>query len=407
MPTVRYTKDQELLCKDGVIEEYLKFTQGHESPKDFHLWTVIGAIAMALGRDVYYEQGVQRLYPNHYIVFVGESALTHKSTAMKLLIKPLQEACPDMDFLSQKITPQAMISRMSKVFTRVRKSEVAIHASEMSVLLGKSNIDDTLLKVLTDFWDCSDKTSYETIARGEEVVNNVCVNILAGSTSQWLRNSVPADSLGAGFFSRIIFIQRPYTKVRIPFLDELFTPEKMLYLRNVVHDLKIIHNQICGEMIWTSEARERFRHWYMVENDIESAQDHMRGYLGRKGDMIIKLAMVHSASKRLTRHIKCEDIIFALTQLNKNEKFMDVLAMELGQTETGKKQLCVLDKIRSGELSDGRKGISRTNLMRKVKHIMKAQELDEIMYSLKESEVVQEVTMSNKRMYVYTGVSND
>lgn len=393
----------EFKCPDGIISEYLKFTEGHESPDDFHLWTVIGAIAMVLGRSVFYEKGVHRLYPNLYIVLVGESALTHKSTAMSLLLDPLKDNLKTLDFLSQKITPQAMIHRMNKIYVKRKVSEIVIHASEMSVLLGRSNIDDTLLKILTDFWDCPKDASYETIGRGLEIVNNVCVNMLAGTTAQWLRNSVPADSLGGGFFSRIVFVHRPSTGRKVPFMDELFDADRMIHLANVINDLKLIHAKLSGPMFWTNDARERFRKWYLYENKIERADEHLRGYLGRKGEMIIKLAIIHSASRELTSHIKLRDIQFGINILNENESHMSSLARELGQTDVGRKLMEVLDKIRNGNLPDGKTGITRTQLMNRVKHMMKAPELDDILYTLQQANNIEKIIDGRKTIYYYVG----
>ena len=88
-------------CKMGMIDSYLRYAQPQESPTDFHLWTLISMIAAALGRNSFVSMGMFETFPNMYIILVGESAITHKSTAIKMGLKPFRQALPEVAQLSQ------------------------------------------------------------------------------------------------------------------------------------------------------------------------------------------------------------------------------------------------------------------------------------------------------------------
>ena len=72
---------------DNWISYYMKFAQNTESPKQYHLWTAISAIASCLQRKCWIPWGHETIYPNFYIVLVGPPG-GRKGTAMKIL-KPL------------------------------------------------------------------------------------------------------------------------------------------------------------------------------------------------------------------------------------------------------------------------------------------------------------------------------
>ena len=71
----------------------------------------------------------------------------------------------------------------------------------------------------------------------------------------------------------------------------------------------------------------------------------MRGYYGRKGDTVIKLAMIMSASKSDSFILESIDFTSALNLLNDNEQYLNQLASTMGQTEEGKQNNKVLEII--------------------------------------------------------------
>ena len=339
-------QDDERQCLNGVIDEYMSYCADQECPSDFHMWMIIAVIACALGRHAYKDRGpVGKLFPNLYVILVGESALVHKSTAINMALNPFQEAIPETMVLTQKVTDSALIHALAEEAEKTGDSAAVIKASELSVLLGKAKLDDSLIKLLTDFWDSPSHRDYRTIARGTEICKNVCLNMLAGTTPDWLKNTIPLESLEGGFLSRMILVNRPPSEIKNPHPEDLMNAERYTMLQSIQHDLKIINSNIYGAYEWSIGAKNAFSNWYINLNKPEKATSFMRGYYGRKGDMIIKVAMISAASKSDTRIIEEEDIYFALTILTDNEQHTENIIQMLGTTDEGKRTLGLLDKI--------------------------------------------------------------
>ncbi|MDB4261300.1 YfjI family protein [bacterium] len=399
-------------CPSGILEDYLSYCSYQESPEDFHLWVCISMVAIALGRDCYVNWGAWQIFPNLYVILVGESALTHKSTAIRMGISPMKKALPELNGLAQKMSPEALSNYLSKMSSDTDEDAVAfMEVSELSVLIGKSKLDDSLLKLLTDLWDSPDHHSTFTIGRGQEEIENCCLNMIAGTTPDWLKNSVPVESLEGGFFSRLILVQRPPTgkKNAMPMMQ----PRHHESLARVQNDLQAVYN-MSGEFTMTDTAIQMYKMWYMEHNHPEKAESFMRGYFGRKGDFIIKISMCLSAMFDDSKIITDDYISFAIQILNENEAFTKGIVKYMGTTEDGGKYLTVRDKIRKSVVThvgvrDGKEvemdsvGITHTKLMRSVSHKFKAQELAEILEGLVQAGDIEMKLEGRATVYLYKG----
>ena len=86
--------------KVNLFDMYFKYVEGTEPPAVFHRWAIIGAVGAMLGRQVWFPFGSSRLFPNKYIMFVGDPG-TRKSTAIKRATKLISLAGYDK-FSGQK-----------------------------------------------------------------------------------------------------------------------------------------------------------------------------------------------------------------------------------------------------------------------------------------------------------------
>src|SRR6187549_2422397 len=66
-----------------IMSQYLAFTADTESPKQFHRWALISAVAAKLGRNIHIPFVHGNIYPNMYIMLVGVPA-ARKSTSIKI-----------------------------------------------------------------------------------------------------------------------------------------------------------------------------------------------------------------------------------------------------------------------------------------------------------------------------------
>jgi len=120
----------------------------------------------------------------------------------------------------------------------------------------------------------------------------------------------------------------------------------------------------------------------------------MRGYYGRKGDFILKLAMIISASRGDSMLITSDEIEIAVEVLGKNESFMEKALGQLSQTETGKISNKVLAMIvRMGT-------VDHSTLMRMCRHMLSKDELWMVLNTLDLSgEIVTKRTPTGGLLY--------
>jgi len=390
---------EERRCTDGLLRAYAEFTEGTESPGDFHIWTALSILSASIGRNVYLDRGFYKLYPNLYILLVGESALVRKSTAIGIGMGLLRGALgKDLCVLSQKVTPQAMIKFLNEQYEKRKVSNVLISSSEFAVFLGDGAKDQSVVQVLTDLYDCPDVWSYTTIGRGTEYCNNCYICLLAGSTPDWLKTSIPEESIGGGFLSRVLMVFREEGGPKNPFPEDSITPAKRILRENIENDIAIISG-IRGPFQWTPEAKKIFEIWYMEYNKPEQAPKNMRGYFGRKGDIMIKLAMICSLSHEASKKITERDILFAKNILDENEKFMEQVVSIMGQSKEGSK----IDKVLYLIRKRGEAGVDHTTLQRSISHYLNSEELRMALNTLYQGGMIGKKTLGAKYVYFYKG----
>jgi hypothetical protein len=123
-----------------------------------------------------------------------------------------------------------------------------------------------------------------------------------------------------GFSSRALFVVQ--NKPRPPRPRPVKSDRTKELELMLIEDIKAIH-QLKGEFRWTRDAEIHFDEWYVREYDkIDKADVRLRAYYGRKGEHLLKLAMVLSASRNDSMLITPFDIDSALTFLGQVEAQM-------------------------------------------------------------------------------------
>jgi hypothetical protein len=328
------------------------------------------------------------------------------------------------------MSPQALIHSLSLLGEddAVGRAEATIEASELSNLLGQAKMDDTFIKVLTDLWDSPDYFTYHTVGRGIEKLKDVCLNMIGGSTPAWLRNSVPEEALEGGFFSRLILVHRPPKGEKNP--CPIVSAEQREHLENVKHDLACIRNNMSGEFIVEDSAQQLFSEWYCTMNHPEKAESFMRGYYGRKGDFLQKVAMCLSASYSDDMLITYDDMALALRLLNENEVHCAKMVKYMGTTQEGNKHVQVMNLIRRGTVNCPpddttgltkeqirnemytpvvKVGIKHSELIRKLSYKMKKDDVTASIDSLMDSGDIRIKLLPprNAKAYIWTGAEED
>lgn len=355
------------------LTAYTEYTSEQESPALFHFWAGTSVIAATLGRSCYINRGYYTLFPNLYIVFVGASASVRKTTAIHIAYDIFKEAFPDTTLVSQRGTPEAMISSFVEGYKEKGVSEGIIVSDELEVFLGGHTRALDLIQLLTKWYDCPTKFDYRTMMRGKEEMNNVCCNMIAGTTPQGLKEGLPKHAIGGGFTSRVVFVYQSKAEKRVAFPQ--ITEEQKVLRRKLVHDLRVI-GQMKGKFKFTHEGRESFEDWYTTIYNPNADHIALDGYYGRKPDTLLKVAMSLSASNSDRMEVDWLELKMGLNALKKNELEVGNIVRLIQTTEVGEEAEKVFRNI-------GKRGkIDFIQLSRNLSYCMNTKHLEEILSDL-------------------------
>ena len=279
-------------CTDNWIADYCRYTTFQESPLQLHTWTAISTIAGALNRRIYIRRGSYKLFPNLYIALVAPSGVIHKTTAANIGMDMLDEV-DITEMMRGKLTSYHLLHWFQASTQSVGECCCTIYAPEMRNLILDHNRSE-VVTLLTDYFDCPNNPQYRTKEGGKMQFKNIYINLLGCSTPEWLTLGTTIDEVAGGFTGRFVYVYADTTDRSIPFPEDLYTRQVADMRTDLVHDLAEIA-QLTGQVILTNQAKAEYIVWYNARKS-EWKDERLMGYYSRKGDLLLKLAMVISAS---------------------------------------------------------------------------------------------------------------
>lgn len=342
---------------DNWLDSYLKYTDNTESPVSYHTWCGLSVIAGALQRRVYLQWGLaETIYPNLYVVLIGPSGRTRKGTAIGIA-KSMLKATPGITVVPESSSGrQAMIlamKRASKNFEDPIDGKIKFHCSvtafseELSVFLGQGDI--AYLSNLTDWYDSKDDWEYETVGRGKDSLQGLCLNLCGGTAPDWIQSMIPQEALGGGFTSRVIFIVEEKKRKIVP---EYVVDDATRELgEKLQRDLERIAN-LAGEMRFDEEGKQAYVDWYIDQDTKLSAgqpaipDTRFAGYCERRATHLRKLMLVCSASRGDDLKLTKADFLKAKGLLEAAEVKMGRTFGGLGKARNSAETDTVMDFIR-------------------------------------------------------------
>ena len=294
------------------------------------------------------DRAIYKLYPNLYIILIGESATTKKSTAINIGTDILINSIADhVNIAADTETKASMVRDLCKRYEKTGISDVHIAAGEFVNFVGDIKSDTMFTKYISELWDCKARQKNGTIIRGHEVSNNIFCNMIAGSTEDWFKVGMAGEDIGGGFYSRLIPVPRDPSGRHNAHPEFAMTKSMWEAKENCIHDLRIIQG-ITGTFTWTNRARTMYEAWYEDEEyAVHKKPKQLRGYYGRKRDMVIKLSMILSSNFGSDMKIKETDLEYAWSVMGENEQYLGKMIKYLNTTPEGARMEKVLEYIQS------------------------------------------------------------
>jgi len=265
-------------------------------------------------------------------------------------------------------------------------ASVLLVSSELSVFITASQFTIT---ALTDLWDSKEGVyGYGTRGKGEFNINNPCVSLLGGSAQEWLVKSVPSDAVGGGFTRRVNFVLATKKERKIPW-------PAMNHHRlkdELIEDLSNI-GQLRGEYRFAPSAKAVFEAVYDKSEANEFDDEATAGYKISQWANALKLAMCISASRGDDMIISRSDMESAVIHTNKVSEDIPIVFRSVGEGELTSASDKVLRFIESKGYA------SREEILKYNWRHMTSQDLDRIIVTLREGDILRERNIGNKTMY--------
>lgn len=359
------------------FEKWQSFMSGIMSPQvyiDFGFYYLISA---ALQRRVWHGPDHRPLYPNQYIILVGEAGV-----GKGLVIKPVTEILryhklrrkvqSDADPVHREMlellaeadltdaerakqredkhrieepllipvaadatTYEALVTAMcrslrrkdySKFDEKLQKTITAVytHSSqafsleELSSLM-KKKADDVLGFLLVGF-DCGDYKK-DTKTAGVDKIHNMCVNFFAGTTPEYMQKTFKDGVLNEGMSSRGIFIFAAKPRFYAMEIPDL-TPEQKQHWQDIVDQVGKL-TQLYGRVTTDRKVEEFLQEWWVAQQQVKAnCNEKLKHYYSRKNIHVRKLAMAIHFAESTSMELTLEEHVKAIAMLDNVELVM-------------------------------------------------------------------------------------
>jgi len=271
-----------------------------EIPVDYHFWCCCSVIAAALQDRVVLKNflGLTK-YPNLYTFLIGDSG-SGKGAAIEHACRIIAEIEVINPFLFRGTAP-ALIDTMSAIDKEqkydkdgapIDKSKTFIITPELKDNIGSGPKAADFIGFVTNMWNSirSIPMVESTRGHGAHVIINPVVNWLAGSTKEWLMETVTRSDIQGGFFGRVACVQTKDVDLRIPKIN---LPPDIDKITNLVIERVYRLAHISGEMKFTADAEHYFLNWYGTR---ERPDGPTRPIWRRSSEIALKLAMILAAA---------------------------------------------------------------------------------------------------------------
>ena len=256
--------------------------------------------------------GSYEIFPNLYVIFIGPSSITRKSTSIgygELLLSQLE----GINMAPSGTSASMLIGRMSETID----GSITVVSSEFGTFIQTSKED--MYDILSDLYDGKIKHDYETRAHGAEYISHPCLNLFAASTPDWFKDQ-PLYVIGGGFTARTIFIYETTTRKRQLYYH-LHWPDFVKLEADLVHDLDYI-SKLEGEFKHDcNETADAMEEWYQTISGQET-QEKIIPFRNRKHVHVHKVAMLLSVAER-------DDLVLTMTHFKAALALLDNVELKL------------------------------------------------------------------------------
>lgn len=378
---------RSILPRGGWFEWYDQYTRKTEAPLSFHIFSSLSVLGASMGRRCYIDMGFFRIYPNYCSILIGPTGRVKKTSAVDIAKELVKEGslCPIM---ADKITPEALARTLKD------SGHHFIYAPELSVFLSKKQYNEGLVTLIIRLLDSPDSFEIDTIVRGKEVVENVAITMLGGSTLSLLSTSSPTEVMSSGFLNRFVLVVEEDTS-RCFAIPERGSEDLHQRLLQTIVRLK----SFVGTFRLNEQARAGYESWYADRRKLlrNAPSEMVAEVLERSPSHLLRTAMLVHAAQCDNMSICIDCLRIASNILSYAEKRIPQTVSVMSQNISSQDAEFLYETLkRLGGASD------HSKLLRRVSYRMGVAIFRKHMSTLIESKRVREEKRGALQFYIIT-----
>lgn len=275
------------------LDLYLHHCGDSEIPRQWHLFSAIALLASAVQDRVWVQKDASwKLKPNLYVFLIGEGG-SGKDFAIERAVD-LAMSCPRLaqHVTMGRATREAIIDFLSgrrekeEGLQVLREPKLWYVTTELGSSIHKGERGEEFITFMTEIYT-KKRHDEATRMHGPIRIENPTISWIAGSTPEWLRDSIPRNLIEGGFFARTLPVQGTRStrrRYRMTYPDDV--QEVRAHLQQRIEDYACLE----GAFTFSPEADAAAEAWYVSRPEPE--HEKMRSIENRADELISRLALV-------------------------------------------------------------------------------------------------------------------
>lgn len=240
---------------------------------------------------------VEALNHANYATAAEGKPQQRRSTYQEKLIIPIAADSTTYEALLQDISRSTRFINYKKwdAVRQKAKMEIYIHASLAFCLEEISSLfakhTESVVNSLLKLYDCGDYTR-KTKTQGEDIIKNSCLNFFGGTTPNFIKSIFNDQLLTEGFASRAWFVFEHSNRFNTLMSPEL-TPEQEAARKLIIDHIEKL-TKLYGPVKFAPDAWAYLENWWTNIHPIKKPNPSLKliSYYARKNIHVQKMAMI-------------------------------------------------------------------------------------------------------------------
>ena len=296
------------------ISGFMDYTKGAPTADIYRLWSAITCVAGALERRVWTSTLQEPIYPNLYVLLVGNPG-AGKTPAIGP-VRRLWRSNPKLTIAADSMTKAGFVDALDASAKKVpmggqfiEYSALCVAADEFGMFM--SAYDNDFVSALTGAHDGRDVLGEQRRhslgdRKRADIINPLCT-ILAGSQPGFMAVLLPDEVWSMGFTARFIMVYSNERQIPKLTFGRASASHKEEQWKVLVADMQRF-GKMFGEFTWEPEAEIEMDKW--VQNKCYPEPDNSRlvHYNTKRAVYTAKLALISCASRGEGQVISLRDL---------------------------------------------------------------------------------------------------